>query len=174
MPVIKEKKVKEIKVPEVRKPKELKSQRSANSILVFVIVILLLVILVGAGFIFYPKIFKQTENENKDIINVETWQAVFLSNGQVYFGHALNKDSQYVTLSDVYYLQLKENETPADQLETGDTNTNKQNISLMKLGNELHGPEDEMTINRDHILFIEDLKSSSPVVKAINDLYNTE
>ena len=40
-------------------------------------------------------------------------------------------------------------------------------ISLIKLGNELHGPTDEMRITRSHILFIEDLKNDSAVVLAI-------
>jgi hypothetical protein len=44
------------------------------------------------------------------------------------------------------------------------------NINIVKLGGELHGPTDEMRINRDTVLFIEDLKSDSKVVSAINQL----
>jgi hypothetical protein len=40
-------------------------------------------------------------------------------------------------------------------------------LSLMKLGNELHGPTDMMQINRDHVLFVEDMKDDARVVQAI-------
>ena len=40
-------------------------------------------------------------------------------------------------------------------------------FTLIKLGGELHGPKDQMTINRNQILFIEELKADSKVVTAI-------
>ena len=40
-------------------------------------------------------------------------------------------------------------------------------MSLIKLGEELHEPEDLMIINKDNILFIENLKADSKIVKAI-------
>ena len=43
----------------------------------------------------------------------------------------------------------------------------KQQLVLIKFGTELHGPMDRMTINRDHILFWEDLKPDSTVVRSI-------
>ena len=97
--------------------------------------------------------------------NSGNWQAVFLSNGQVYFGHLKSSNDQYATLSDIYYLQVEQQ----SDLQTGKEQTQQPKLSLIKLGNELHGPQDKMTINRDHILFIEDMKSDSKVVTAIND-----
>ena len=38
---------------------------------------------------------------------------------------------------------------------------------LQKLGSELHGPEDQMVINRDQVQFWENLKDDGQVVKAI-------
>jgi len=38
---------------------------------------------------------------------------------------------------------------------------------LLKLGNEVHGPEDQMEINREHVVFIEKLKTDGKVAKAI-------
>lgn len=94
-----------------------------------------------------------------------SYQAIFLSNGQVYFGKASNIDSNYVTLRDVYYLQVQQVLQPVQ----GQKNPRPQQaISLVKLGStELHKPIDVMKINRDHIVFIEDLDTSSPVVQAI-------
>lgn len=88
------------------------------------------------------------------------WQAVFLSNGQVYFGQVARFTPQTVVLRQIYYLQT------SGQLQAGDT-PQPTDLALVKLGAELHGPTDEMIINRDHILFIETLKEDSRVVKAI-------
>ncbi len=92
------------------------------------------------------------------------YQAVFLSNNQVYFGKLSYLKSSYATLSDVYYLQVTQPLQPIDPKAPA-----QPQINLVKLGGELHGPEDTMKINRDHILFVEDLKAESQVVSAITD-----
>lgn len=98
--------------------------------------------------------------------NRSGWQAVFLSNGQVYFGHLKSQDDQFTTLTDIYYLQVEQQQNLQP-----DTSNNQQQpkLTLIKLGNELHGPQDQMQINRDHILFVEDMKADSKVVTAIDD-----
>lgn len=88
------------------------------------------------------------------------WQAIFLSNGQVYFGHLTGLNSQFVTLKDIYYLQVQKPIQPKSEDEQG-------KLTLVKLGNEIHGPIDAMEINRDHILFVEDMKADGKVVQAI-------
>lgn len=93
------------------------------------------------------------------------YQAVFLTNGQVYFGHLKDASSKTPTLTNVYYLQSTPNNP-----QTGGTATaqNAQTqLSLVKLGNELHGPEDSMAIKGDQILFWENLKDNGKVVQAI-------
>lgn len=94
------------------------------------------------------------------------YQAVFLTNGEIYFGRlALIGNSEY-KLSDVYYLQRKSTTATdaeaSNQLESTNTDT-----ELIKLGNEVHGPEDKMIIGRDQVLFFENLKNDGKVVKAI-------
>ena len=91
------------------------------------------------------------------------YQAVFLTNDQVYFGKLGRADSQYPVLREVYYLQVTQ------VLQPSDPNNPGTNVNLVKLGGELHGPEDAMYLNRDQILFYENLKSDSQVVKAIED-----
>lgn len=98
--------------------------------------------------------------------NTKNYQAVFLSNGQVYFGKVSGETSDPVTVKDVFYLRVQRQVQPAT--EEGDQQAQPQ-VQLIKLGNELHGPQDEMRINRDHILFIEDLKDDGRVAKAIKD-----
>lgn len=87
------------------------------------------------------------------------WSAVFLANGQVYFGHIVRSRSDTVVLREVYYLQVAPN---LQQPASGPTD-----LTLVKLGKELHGPMDEMRINRQHVLFTETLQQESPVVRAI-------
>lgn len=91
------------------------------------------------------------------------YQAVFLTNNQVYFGKLYKAKSSYPLLKDVYYLRVTQ------VLQPQDPNAPAQQIELVKLGNELHGPTNEMLINKDQILFIENLKEDSGVVQAIKE-----
>jgi hypothetical protein len=98
------------------------------------------------------------------------YQAVFLTNGQVYFGKINSSNNTYLELVDIFYLQVK---PVLQQGEEGNENTNKNpqeqktELSLVKLGNELHGPLDRMMINKDQVVFVEDLKDDSKVTDAI-------
>ncbi len=101
-------------------------------------------------------------NVSKESVTASGWQAVFLTNGQVYFGKITRETGDLIILKDIYYLQVAQSPqpTPANQ-------QNQQNLSLVKLGNELHGPKDTMKINMAQVLFTEELKSDSKVVDAI-------
>jgi hypothetical protein len=120
------------------------------------IFVLIVLCTAGTGLYFWCK---------NNTVDPTTYQAVFLSSGQVYFGKIASSPwSKYVRLKDIYYLQLKQGLQSQDlnSIASGD-------MTLIKLGNEFHAPTDKMEINREHILFIEDLKSDSKVVKAIQD-----
>ncbi len=122
--------------------------------------IILLIIVIGGGAFF---VMNNKKNGSGTAAGAKGRQAVFLTNGQVYFGHLTNANSQYPVLKDIYYLQVQQSLQPAK-----DQNQQPQ-VSLVKLGNELHGPQDEMRINRDQILFYEDMKDDSKVNQAISD-----
>ena len=101
-----------------------------------------------------------------DWADFSKYQAVFLSNGQVYFGKVTDANNQTLVLENIYYLRT------AGNLQISDANNSTStpatdNFSLIKLGNELHGPEDKMSINLSQVLFVEDLKSDSKVVESI-------
>lgn len=97
-------------------------------------------------------------------IKGKQYQALFLTNGQVYFGKVSKIDSSYVKLTDIYYLQVQQQVQPKDQ------NSQQQpQVSLAKLGGELHGPEDVMYVSRQQVLFWENLKGDGKVAKAISD-----
>ncbi len=102
-----------------------------------------------------------------DLIKKDKYQAVFLSDasGQVYFGKLKPLNAQYYELTDIFYVRV-ENAVQPDTTQQGAA---QQNISLAKLGNELHGPEDAMYISRDKVLFWENLKDDGQVVTAITE-----
>jgi len=85
--------------------------------------------------------------------------AVFLSNGQVYFGSIANETDKVVLLKGIYYIQMASGAKAAM--------ADQSDVSLLKLGNEMHAPQDWMEINRDQVLFIEQLKPDGKVAKAI-------
>lgn len=96
------------------------------------------------------------------------YQAVFLSNGQVYFGHIAGEHARSVFLTDVYYLRTQQRlQAPAGESGATDAAPASPQLTLVKLGDELHGPMDRMEINRDHVLYIEDLKTDGQVVQTI-------
>ncbi len=138
------------------------SKKKKGSFLRWLIVLIIVVLIILAG------LYAVSRITNWNVLGIDKtgasgkYQAVFLSNGQVYFGQTSRENSDIVTLKDIYYLQVTRAIQPATEGQT-----EQSELSLVKLGNELHGPNDEMRINRDHILFIEDLKEDGKVVQAI-------
>ena len=91
------------------------------------------------------------------------YQAVFLDNGQVYFGKLESVNRDFLGLHDIYYLRAG---TAVQQGAEVAPAAGSQ-LDLIKLGAELHAPKDEMIINRDHVLFYEDLSENGEIMKLI-------
>jgi hypothetical protein len=148
--------------PPAHKPKDKRSllsdlpkwYRIALSSLVIVGVLLLLAVVA----LLYTS---KPETQGK-YVDSSKLQAVFLNSGQVYFGNIRTLNNQYFVLGNVYYLQ-------AANTDATKTSTENNNISLVKLGCELHQPYDQMIINRDQVTFWENLKSDGQVAKAVAD-----
>lgn len=129
---------------------------SKTLVLLLIVVSLLLIFTLGAR-IYFGSVADTT-------VKSKQYQALFLTNGQVYFGHLASTGGDYVKLSDIYYLQVQQQVQPKDQ-----SQAQQPQISLAKLGGELHGPEDTMYVSRQQVLFWENLKTDGKVVKAIQD-----
>ena len=125
--------------------------------LIFVIIIAAVI----AGLVYFTQPFGTTITEDFEhgeevapTVKTGEYQAVFLTNGQVYFGKVTSSlTAQFITLEDVYYIGPSVGET--------------DETNLIKLGNETHGPEDKMQINRDQVVMVENLKGESKIVQAI-------
>jgi hypothetical protein len=132
-----------------------------GNILNTILVVLLIITSVVATA--YLLLRLSTDTGSQGSVQKKNFQALFLTNGQVYFGHLANVDKSYVELTDIYYLQVQQQVQPGQS----SSSSSNQQVSLAKLGNELHGPEDEMYVTRDQVLFWENLKNSGKVVQAI-------
>src|SRR5688572_21694062 len=106
-----------------RARKRLVEPTTGSKILVFLLIVgSLLVILTMALALF---------SKTRDLAKDDKYQAVFLTNGQVYFGKLSGANDSYLVLRQVFYLQTNSQQVQPNQ----DQN---QNVSLVKLGNELH------------------------------------
>jgi hypothetical protein len=110
-------------------------------------------------------IFYRSDIPVTDKVKADQYQAVFLnsSDGQVYFGKLSTLNHDYYKLTDIYYVRVQTVQPDKNTTQT------QQSISLAKLGNEIHGPEDVMYINKDSVMFWENLKADGQVVKAITE-----
>ncbi len=120
------------------------------------VVIAVIFLMIAGAWWYYSSSRDSTITEGS--IETGQYQAIFLDSGQVYFGKLKTGKGDFYSLTDVFYLQS--GAVGLDQT---------SNLSLVKLGNEAHGPEDKMRINKEHILFIEDMKADSKVVTAIQE-----
>lgn len=115
-----------------------------NKMLILFFVLLL--IIMGLGGYFYSR-HTITVNKNKR-------QVVYLTNGQVYFGNLINSSDQYIQLRDAYYPQSEQ------------TTTDGKKVTLKPIS-EAYTAENIIYINRDQILFYENLADSSKINDAI-------
>ncbi|MGH7142205.1 MAG: hypothetical protein ACREF5_01880 [Candidatus Saccharimonadales bacterium] len=106
-------------------------------------------------------IFTSSPNSQASYINTSKLQAIFLNTGQVYFGNIQAMNNQYVVLTNVFYLQTNSSST------TTTTSSANQNVTLVKLGCELHKPYDQMIINNSEVTFWENLQPSGQVAEAV-------
>ena len=105
-------------------------------------------------------------------IDSSKYQAVFFANGQSYFGKLQAFNGDYMKLKDVFYLKTQPNDkTAADNQAT--TDQNSSDLQLIKLGDEIHGPEDELVISKDQILYYVNLKSDGKVAQAIKKFHGS-
>lgn len=102
--------------------------------------------------------------------HISDYSAVFLTNTQVYFGKIVERNDRQLVLEDIFYLQVNGNSVQPEQKDKNASQDSQ--VSLVKLGNELHGPQDRMRINQEQIIFTESLKDDSKVVKAIADYHD--
>lgn len=132
--------------------KDMVGLRLASVVLLFAATVLVVALV-------WSVVLGSPTNESRHI-DKDRLQAVFLNGGQVYFGKVTDLNSDFLRLRDIYYLRVNQQVQPGQQASAND-------ISLVKLGCELHGPQDVMLINREQVVFWENLKDDGQVAKAV-------
>ncbi len=128
----------------------------------WVVLLTSVAILLAALSVFF---WASNDDSEQKFVTKDSYQAVFVNingtaGGQVYFGHIKEMSNNHIQLSNVFYIQ---NQTQAKD--------KSQTYNLVKLGCELHGPQDTMIINRSQVFFWENLKSDSQVSTKIGQYY---
>ncbi len=141
-----------------------------TSILPWAILLIVILAVLIAAVMFRDRIMPKNSanNNNSSAQTASGYDAVFLTNGQVYFGKLSDVSDQYMTLKDIYYLQLVPSDLQGQQQQAANSNQQGQ-LALRKLGKsgELHGPVDVMRINRDQVLYYQEITEEGSVMKAI-------
>lgn len=123
-------------------------------------IVLIIVLLIAAGLV---SVFSRVKIDLNWKKPTPRWYAIFLDNNQAYFGQIVRQTKNFVVLKNVYYLQVQQSAQEKERAQG-------PQLSLVRLKDEIHGPEDEMKINRNHILFIEQLRADSQIVQKINEI----
>ena len=99
---------------------------------------------------------KSPEQADLTKVSGEFW-AVYLDSGQIFYGKKDKQNKNYVTMTNVFYYQ------------PGVRSAKAENIRIIKVGTEIHQPQDYIYINKQHIERQEQLSNDSKVVKAIEE-----
>jgi hypothetical protein len=117
----------------------------------------LLIGLLLGGLAWFVLLWVRPEDPFAGAVDTDRWQAVFLSNGQVYFGHLRVASDEFYELREAFYIR----ESPPT--EEGQPPTRE----VKALSSEFHQPENRMLIRKDEVLFVENLRPDSDVAEAI-------
>lgn len=107
----------------------------------------------------------------RGLFDDSTYQAVTLTNGLTFFGRLQRYSPNTFVLSDVYYLKTSAdvnelNETAAAS-ETAAEATTDSGLQLFQLSQDFYQPQNDLIINRDQIVYWQNLQSDSPIVQTI-------
>lgn len=144
-----------------------KDKKSKMKLAAIIASAVILVALAFGGWSLYQSSARAHIDESK-------YQAVFFTNGQVYFGKLRQLSGSYFKLTDVFYVQAAESKEDGSKNPQETSSQPGADVQLIKLGNEVHGPDDAMIISQDQILFFENLKKDGKVSDSIIKYNATE
>lgn len=114
-----------------------------------VLISLAVVVLIVAVALIAAAVARATTSTNPlaTAVNANEYQAVFLTNGQVFFGRLTVPGGDYYYLRHVYYLSSR-----------AGTKSSQGGLTIQKLTNDVHGPEDLVVLSRAQVLYVENLR----------------
>jgi len=142
---------------------EIKRKHSAGngraSKLVFIILIFVIVVTFMCISLWQDGTFR---NISQTIGFKNTFQAVFLSNGQLYFGKITEMTNEYIMMENPHFLQLAQEQA---EIEEGV----QPEMQLISIKDEFHKPKDFVLIEKSSVIFIEELRDASQIADAIQN-----
>jgi hypothetical protein len=120
-------------------------------VMLLVLIALVLAVLVVRTQLFRAGISTLFAPSAAEVIDHNSYQSIFLTNGSSYYGKLAPQGDDWFVLTDVFYISV------SDQTGT----------QLIKRGSEPWGPKDSMIIPKDQVLVIENMRDDSDVVAAI-------
>ena len=128
--------------------------------------LVILLIMVVAG-VFLYRAWVATPQLPGDLSS-DAKKAVFLTNGQVYFGDVEVANKDFLLIKNPYY--LKTQTVLQEPVEEGQKAEPRQQLALTPLGApglQIHGPERAMYVRWDQVAYIENMTEDSTVVKTM-------
>lgn len=147
--------------PEFGARPSMSRRSSSNNMMMPIVIAVIVVAILGVGYWAMTQGWFMKNNQGGI-------KAVFLENGQVYFGKITRETSQEVQLTDVFYIQVQDQVQPATT--EGGQPTTISVPTLTKRGDELHQPYGNLRLNRQHIVAIENVGAESQVAKQMAEL----
>lgn len=92
-----------------------------------------------------------------------SYQAVFLTSGQAYFGNITEISDEYIIIKKPFSIKVQQKQTDED------AQVSQSEIKLLSIEDEFYQPEGYMLIEKNAILFIEELKDSSQIIEIIEN-----
>jgi hypothetical protein len=133
----------------------------AGFVAVVVLIVAAIVLIANNNTLLSANNNNTNDKSEVSFVKSDKLQAVFLNTGQVYFGNISSLNNNYLILNNIFYLQTSSSSSSTSTASTG------SNVTLVKLGCELHKPYDQMVINRAQVTFWENLQSSGQVATAV-------
>lgn len=117
--------------------------------------------------------WNKSESELSEVVQIKKintqnpWYAVKLIDGEVIYGKIIDINTDPLVVESVYYnydqKKSENDKTPKRTInETGD-------LRLVKRGNETHGPDGKLQIFRAQVVFMENLRADSKVLRVIEE-----
>lgn len=92
-------------------------------------------------------------------VEASKYQAVYLANGQMYFGKLQNTDGDFLVIKTPYTVQS----VAADSKATAEQST----TTLLKVSSQVYGPEESVAIKASQVTFWQNLRDDSKITQAI-------
>lgn len=86
------------------------------------------------------------------------YQVVYLTNGQAYFGKLQNTKGEYLVMKEPY---------TAQSVAQGEAAESAAATTLLKVSQQVYGPQDSIAIKSDQVSFWQNLRSDSKVAAAL-------